>query len=450
VPPLSAPELTRKLVHIGAGGFAFLLRDLPWWGAAAMALFAFLHNWLVFPRYGGWLWRDPERRTGRPLGILLYPLCVLGLVLVFPGEDRWMAAAVWGLLAFGDGMASLVGQLVAGPQLPWNRDKTWAGLAAFAFFGAVGSGVLAAWTLGLPVGMAVSPQLLGITAPAALLAALAESMPTSLDDNLTVPVVGAVAMVLFAPAEWGRLAEHGELARRTLVGVAISGVVAALAHRGRLLDLHGALSALAIGTAITAALGLPGLAPLAAFFVMGNAATRLGQRVKLARGIAQERGGTRGWRNAWANGGVPALLALLAAAAPEGTRGVLVVAYAASLATAAADTCASEIGKAYGRRAFLATSLAAVPPGSRGAVSVAGTLGALGAGVLVALVGALVSLYAWPLVAVVGVAGLLGSLAESVVGAIAQPRGWLGPHQLNALNTAMGAWIAALVARAVS
>jgi uncharacterized protein (TIGR00297 family) len=415
-----------------------------------MAVLAVLHNWLLFPRYGGRkLWRDPEHDSGYPRGILVYPLSVLGLVLVFPGENRWMAAAAWGLLAFGDGMASLVGHLVGGPRLPWNRDKGWAGLLAFAFFGSVGSGALAAWTLGLPVGMAVSPQLLGITAPAALLAALAESMPTTLDDNLTVPLVGAVAIVLLAPAEWWRLASDAGLPRRAQLGLAINGAVAVLACLARSLDCPGALSALAIGTAITAALGLPGLAPMAAFFVIGSAATRSGHRSKAARGIAQERGGARGWRNAWANGGVPALLALLAGAAPEGLRGLLVVAYAGSLATAAADTCSSEIGKAYGRRTFLVTTFRSVPPGTDGAVSLVGTLGGLFAGVLVAVVGALASLYPWPAVAVVGLAGLLGSVAESVVGTVAQRRGWLDHHQLNALNTAIGAGVAALLARSL-
>ena len=35
-------------------------------------------------------------------------------------------------------------------------------------------------------------------------------------------------------------------------------------------------------------------------------------------------------------------------------------------------------------------------------------------------------------------AGLLGSLAESVVGTVAERRGWLDNDQLNALNTALG------------
>jgi uncharacterized protein (TIGR00297 family) len=137
------------------------------------------------------------------------------------------------------------------------------------------------------------------------------------------------------------------------------------------IDLPGALSAVFIGTVITASLGLRGFALMAAFFVLGSLVTRLGYRVKAARGIAQEKGGARGWRNAWANGGVPALLALMAASRRATSGSDLLP--TPPVATAAADTC-SEVGKAYYRRTFLITSLRPVPlNGGRGEPR--GTLG---------------------------------------------------------------------------
>src|SRR5918993_395681 len=102
--PLTAGELKRKLLHIAVGGFPFLLRDLTWPQAALMAVAAFAFNWQLMPRVGGRaMWREREHGAGYPLGILLYPVGVLGLVLVFR-HHLWMAAAVWGVLALGDGM----------------------------------------------------------------------------------------------------------------------------------------------------------------------------------------------------------------------------------------------------------------------------------------------------------------------------------------------------------
>ena len=219
------------------------------------------------------------------------------------------------------------------------------------------------------------------------------------------------------------------------------------AFLARSIDGMGALSAVVIGSAITAGLGLAGLALMIAFFVLGSAATKLGYRTKAARGIAQEKGGARGWQNAWANGGVPAALAVLAGMAPPGPRDVLAIAYAASVATAAADTCSSEIGKAYGRRTFLITTLRPVPPGTEGAVSLEGTLGGLAGALLVGTTGVVTGLFGWPSALLVAAAGLVGSLAESVLGTVAERRGWMGNDLLNAANTAIGALVAVAMLR---
>jgi uncharacterized protein (TIGR00297 family) len=449
---LSRSELLRKVIHIGCGGFAFLLRDLSGGQAAAMATAAFLFNWQVLPRVGGReLWRQGDRDKGYPLGILLYPLAVLGLILFF-WTAPWMAAALWAILAFGDGSASLVGSAFGGPRLPWNPRKGVVGSLAFVVFGTLGAAVLIAWTSRLPLDLQAwhSPRTLGVAFALALVTALVESLPTTLDDNLTVPLVGALALPLLAQADLYQLWLDPDFGRRVLIGLGLNAVIALLAWAAGSIDVKGALSALVIGTIITGSLGLAYFAIMVAFFVVGSVVTRIGYRRKAALGIAQERGGARGMRHAWANGGVPAFLALMAGLAPPLLRDLLVLAYAASVATAAADTCSSEIGKAFGRRTFLVTSFRPVTPGTEGAVSLEGTLGGLlGAGV-VAGVGTAFGAYGWAAAVLVAVAGLLGSLAESVIGVAAERRGWMGNDLLNATNTAIGALIAILLVRVSS
>jgi uncharacterized protein (TIGR00297 family) len=430
---------------MAVGGFAFLLRWLSWPQAALMALAALLFNWWLLPQLGGRaLWREGERGRGYALGILLYPASVLGLILLFR-EQLWMVAAIWGVLAFGDGMATLVGQALRGPRLPWNPRKGWAGTLAFVGFGTLGAVVLIGWTLRLPPATWGSMRILALALPLAACCALVESLPTTLDDNVTVPLAGAVVLPLLVQAAPAQLLGDGGLPQRLALGLVINAAIAVLAWRAGSIDGGGAASAIVIGTLVTGGLGLPGLAVMVAFFIIGSAATKLGYRVKAARGIAQEKGGARGWRNAWANGGVPAALAVMAALAPPALRGLYAIAYAAAVATAAADTCSSEVGKAYGRRTFLITTLKPVPPGTEGAVSLEGTLGGLLGGLMVAAVGAALGLYSWPVAGLVGMAGLLGALAESVVGTVAERRGWMGNDALNALNTAMGAGLAVLL-----
>jgi uncharacterized protein (TIGR00297 family) len=438
---LSRSEVFRKLTHIAAGGFAFALRDLTWLQGAALAGGAFLFNWLVFPRIGGRrAWREAEHTTGYPLGILLYPLSVLALVLLFRNE-LWKAAAVWGVLALGDGMASLVGQAAGGPRLFWNPKKSWAGFAAMVVFGAAGCAGLAAWTLRQPV----DAGLVGLSLCVALACAWAESLPTTLDDNLTVPLVGAIAIEVLSHADPAHLSP-GSL-RLALVGLALNAAIAVGAWKARSIDVAGAVSAVVIGTLIVTGFGLRAFALMMVFFVLGSTVTKIGYRIKLARGIAQEKGGARGWRNAWANGGVPAVIAAVGGLAPPDLRPMFLLAYAASVATAAADTCSSEVGKAYGRRTFLITTGRPVPPGTEGAVSLEGTLAAVAGAAAVAFTGAALGLFSIAGALLVTAAGVLGSLAESVVGTLAEKRGWMGNDLLNAFNTAVGAGFVVAMAR---
>jgi uncharacterized protein (TIGR00297 family) len=445
--PLGRLELLRKLVHIVGGGFAFLLRDMEAGEAAAMAIASFLFNWQVLPRIGGKvLWRPADRDAGYSAGILLYPLAVLGLVLVFRNA-LWMAAAIWAIVAFGDGMASVVGSALRGPTWPWNPKKRIAGSLAFVVFGGLGAAVLIAWTSRLPLDphAAHAPRTLAVALSLALVAALVESCPTTLDDNVTVPLVGALTLPMLAQADPVQLLADPDFLGRAGVGLGISLAIAVAAWAAGALDLGGAAVAVAIGTAITAALAPPFLAILVAFFVVSSVATRIGYARKASRGIAEERGGVRGARHALANGGVPAFLALMAGLAPPLFRDLLVLAYAASVATAAADTCSSEIGKAFGRRTVLITSLRPMAPGTEGAISLEGTLGGLLAAALVAATGTWLGAYGWGEAALVAVAGLLGSLVESVIGVAAQRRGFMGHDLLNATNTAAGALIAVLL-----
>jgi uncharacterized protein (TIGR00297 family) len=446
---LERGELARRAVHVGCVAFAFLLRWLTWPQAALLALAAFVFNWQVLPRIGGkGMWRGGDLRRGYSIGILAYPLAVLALVLLF--HDRlWMAAAGWGILAVGDGMASLVGQAAGGPRLPWNDRKSWAGFAAFCAFGTGAAALLAAWTTRLPLGAEAThwPRTLGVALALALACALVESLPSTLDDNVTVPLCVALVLPLFAAVSPLLLLDDPLFPRRVLLGLAANGILAVLALLARSIDVAGAVSAVAIGTAITAGLGLRGLALMVAFFAIGTLATKIGYGRKAARGIAQERGGARGWRHAWANGGVPAFLAVLAGMAAPGLRDLLALAYAGSVATAAADTCSSEIGKAYGRRTFLITTLRQVAPGTEGAVSLEGTTAALAGALAVGAVGVATGLFAWPAALVVVLAGFLGSLAESVLGTIAERRGWMTNDLLNAANTAIGALLTVAIVR---
>jgi uncharacterized protein (TIGR00297 family) len=118
--------------------------------------------------------------------------------------------------------------------------------------------------------------------------------------------------------------------------------------------------------------------------------------------------------------------------------------FAASFSAKLADTCGSEIGKRWGRRTLLITTLRPVPPGTEGAVSLEGSLasavGAAAMATLMAALGWIATPRAWALVTLVG---LLATLAESVIGATLQQRlPWLSNELVNGLQTLLAALLA--------
>ncbi len=434
-------ELLRKLVHMAVGLVAFAVRFLgPWW-AAACAAAATLSNLFLLPRIGGKrLWREGETARGFAHGIVLYPLTVCLLLLLF-WQRFEVAAATWAILAFGDGMASLVGMTMGRRKLPWNPRKSWAGSLAYAGFGTAGSATLLLWTTAATERTYTLAFALGISAAAALFAALLESLPQGLDDNLGVPLLTGLFLygLTFTAEFWQEPLDERFLARLA-IGVAVNLVLALAGFATRSVDVSGALAGFAVGTVIWACLDWRGYLLLLAFFVLGTAATKLGYQRKAKEGLAQEAGGRRGARHALANTAVAVGCAFFAVTTPFGAP--LGLAFAAAFATKTSDTAASEIGQLYGRRTFLITSLRPVPRGTEGAVSLEGTLAGLFASALVAALGAAVGFYGGAGVLIVIAAAFAGTTLESLVGATLERRGLLDNEAVNFLATLAGALIA--------
>jgi len=442
--PISRGELGRKLVHVAVGGIAFAVRPLGLGLSLACAVAAIVHNAVLLPRYGGKkLWRDGETERGYALGIVVYPVTVLLLLLLFARRLE-VAAAVWGILAFGDGMAAIVGQtLGSGNPLPWNPRKSWAGTLAYFVFGGSGAFILLQWTA---PGAYAPGFAAAIAFAAAGLAALLESQAQGLDDNFGVPLVTALGLfcLTLTAGGWG-VVGTAAFAGRLGAGLAVNLALAAAAFAMRGVDRSGAAAGVLLGTTIWAFLGWRGFLLLFAFFGLGTLATKFGYEQKAKAKLAQERGGRRGARNAFSKTTVPALAAVFAATTGEPV--LFTLALAGAFATAASDTCSSEIGQVLGRRTFLVTTLRPVPRGTEGAVSLEGTLAGVAASLVVGGLGYAVGLYPATGVALVAVAALVATTLESLAGATLERRGLVDNDAVNFLNSLAGALLAAGLGR---
>ncbi|MCW5875514.1 MAG: DUF92 domain-containing protein [Anaerolineales bacterium] len=207
---------------------------------------------------------------------------------------------------------------------------------------------------------------------------------------------------------------------QTLVGFGLAALVAATGWRLGALSSSGAIAAALVGGLTYGLGGLPAAILLVAFFASSSLLSRTFNRHKHKLAEDFSKTGRRDWTQVAANGGA-ALLALVAGAAGWLNTSVAWVAFAAALAAANADTWATELGVLSRTPPRMVTTGAPAPHGASGAVSGLGTLVGLAAAALIGL------LAGWLLggnlalaALVVAVAGLLGSLVDSYLGATVQ------------------------------
>jgi uncharacterized protein (TIGR00297 family) len=216
---------------------------------------------------------------------------------------------------------------------------------------------------------------------------------------------------------------------------------------------------------------------LVAFFVSSTLLGRLPATVHLE----QRRGRQRDAVQVMANGGVAAVMALASLLTKERTRSLLIAGFGGAVATATADTWATEIGSRSRMRPRSIMTLQPTVPGASGGVTVAGLIAsAAGAALIAGLASAPLtnsSRQASGQAIPIALGGFTGALIDSVLGATVQEvrfceacavetevrvhrcgaqtrvtRGapWCDNDTVNALATAAGATTSILVQLATS
>lgn len=188
-------EWRRRMIHMCPGLLPALLWVIPhthplaWYSQVVIA--ALIGGMSIFALcHARWFERPNE--TGWSTSVLSYALITLTLLLAFPSRPE-IGLAVTVIIAFGDGAATLGGLLVRGPRLPWNRNKSWAGLGAFLLI-SIPAAAVVYWGESRP-GITIIAAL-ACVAPAGFAAAVAETLPVRLNDNVRVGVTAALGIVV--------------------------------------------------------------------------------------------------------------------------------------------------------------------------------------------------------------------------------------------------------------
>jgi len=205
-----------------------------------------------------------------------------------------------------------------------------------------------------------------------------------------------------------------------LLAPLVAVIIAALAWAAGALTVAGAGMAAIIG-ALCILAGWSWAALLILYFVVAVACTRLGAAAKERRTAAVvAKSGRRDAVQVLANGGVFALAAFLSGQSAAPNAAVLAAVAAGALAASAADTLATEIGTLVGGAPRSVIDWRAVPPGTSGGVSAAGSLAMLCGAVLVAFAAGSMGLTGHLVAVALG--GIAGAVSDSLLGALVQAR----------------------------
>jgi len=188
--------------------------------------------------------------------------------------------------------------------------------------------------------------------------------------------------------------------------------IALAAFAMRLLTLDGAITATIVGGVIWESAKWISAIPLLIFFFSAAILARIGKNRKSTLGLEAK---PRNALQVFANGGPAFFCAVLFLWTKEPR---FLAALIGGIAAASADTWATEIGAAFGEKAFRITTLESATPGKSGAVSTHGIIASFFGAAFIASTAPLIGRA--DLIPVLTTLGFFGSILDSILGDVFQ------------------------------
>ena len=202
------------------------------------------------------------------------------------------------------------------------------------------------------------------------------------------------------------------------IGFLLAIIIAYLAYRAHSLNVSGAMAATVIGTVVFGFGGLSWAVLLMMFFITSSGLSRMFKKRKQGLDEKFSKGHERDAGQVFGNGGLATAFVLVHALYPESIIGW--VGFAAALAAVNADTWATELGVLNPTPPRMITDLRKrVEKGTSGGISLFGTFASLMGAAVIALPAAWFT-GNWSLLLLISLAGLAGSLFDSLLGGTVQ------------------------------
>ncbi len=351
-------------------------------------------------------------------GTVYYPVAILILTYFFWADSPLVYILSILILAIGDPAASIVGESAthAKTYRIWKDMKSIQGsltLAGIIFLLTV-AGLLLGNSAQL-VSLLMSSVLI-IAMAAALVGTAAESISYAGSDNLSLPLLTAALLDIML-----NISEHYRIT--FFAWILVSLIVVIVSYRVKVLQLSGAVTAFLLGSFVFGTGGLSWMIPMGVFFGISSVLSKIGSNRKAILDSKYAKSGNRDMMQVLANAGLAFPLVLLWFY--SGNQ-VFYLAYLAALASATADTWATELGALSKQQPRDILTLRPVSKGTSGGISWTGTFSALLGAAVLAISGWLItSLTLQEVITahqmlLITAAGFAASLLDSILGASVQ------------------------------
>ncbi len=386
--------------------------------------------------------RESDIKEGRLKGLTHLFIIIGSLFLIssIVGQGKFPIFIIGGALVittFGDGVADII-NIHERKQI---SEKVYSAKSSIVFLisGGIFTFLASVWILAFG-GQTVPDELVFFLAVlGANAGALLESM-TYDEDYIIIPFGSAMTMWLFYTFRNGYVVETGYL----ITVLVFAFVLGYLAYRARIADISAMLSATLLGVVIIISTDVRWYLTLLAFFFLGGMFTRYKYEFKKSRGIAESKGGVRGYKNVFSNSLAALALAVAYKVFPSYVM-LLLPAYLGSIATATGDTLASEIGQTWKGEPIMITTFKKVRPGTDGGVTALGEFAAFAGAGAIALLSLMFLKNDVGLAFAVLAGGFIGTNIDSVLGATLQQRKYLSNNGVNLFATISGAIVSAII-----
>ncbi len=203
-------------------------------------------------------------------------------------------------------------------------------------------------------------------------------------------------------------------------------IISFIAYKLRMLSLSGMIAATFIGGSIFAFGGISASVLLMTFFLSGSLLSRLNHPLTPS---FKRRGDRRNWKQVLCNGVNPAIAVIIIALRHD-LREEISLLFLGALATATADTWATEIGTRFSKKTYNIFTFQPITKGLSGGVSLIGILASIiGAFVIAAIslikfadTDLLCGLVLVKVIPVITISGFCGALLDSIIGATIQAK----------------------------